>query len=147
MAACMICHAASAKYKCPRCFERYCSVACCKSHKEKECIPQVHTENIDDKKPLKTCTGGETNLSWSFMEETEDRVPQEKLQNLCKSENLKGMLHNQHLRAMMENLVNSIDPMADMEDAMQEPIFVELADECLRIVEGDKEPDMASVSK
>lgn len=64
-----------------------------------------------------------------------------------KSENLKGMLRNQHLRAMMENLVNSIDPMADMEDAMQEPIFVELADECLRIVEGDKEPDMASVSK
>lgn len=37
------------------------------------------------------CLSGETNLSWSFMEETEDRVPQEKLQNLC---NLKTLLHS-----------------------------------------------------
>lgn len=47
------------------------------------------------------------------------------------------MLQNPHLRAMLENLVNSSDPAAGMEAAMQEPIFVELADQCLKVVEGE----------
>lgn len=53
------------------------------------------------------------------------------------SEEVKAMLHNPHLRAMLENLVNSSDPASDMEAAMQEPIFVELADQCLKVVEGE----------
>mmetsp|Transcript_32703 Transcript_32703/g.47323 ORF Transcript_32703/g.47323 Transcript_32703/m.47323 type:complete len:260 (-) Transcript_32703:357-1136(-) len=31
---CSICHTAIGKYKCPKCRAPYCSVACCKSHKE-----------------------------------------------------------------------------------------------------------------
>lgn len=50
------------------------------------------------------------------------------------------MLQNPHLRAMLENLVNSSDPAAGMEAAMQEPIFVELADQCLKVVEGEGPP-------
>ena len=53
------------------------------------------------------------------------------------SEEVKAMLQNPHLRAMLENLVNSSDPAAGMEAAMQEPIFVELADQCLKVVEGE----------
>jgi hypothetical protein len=32
--ACVVCHSAAPKYRCPKCFRRYCSAVCCKAHKE-----------------------------------------------------------------------------------------------------------------
>lgn len=58
---------------------------------------------------------------------------------LDSSGELKTLLLNPHLRAMMENLVNSEKPMSVLETAMQEPIFVEFADQCLRVVEDEQD--------
>lgn len=39
---CIVCSSAIPKYKCPNCREPYCSVACCKAHKE-TCSPNLTT--------------------------------------------------------------------------------------------------------
>ncbi|CAI7787170.1 unnamed protein product [Closterium sp. NIES-54] len=37
---CVVCQSQTAKYKCPTCLSPYCSVACCRKHKETPCQPR-----------------------------------------------------------------------------------------------------------
>ncbi|KAI2665065.1 Zinc finger HIT domain-containing protein 3 [Labeo rohita] len=64
-----------------------------------------------------------------------DKVPLQKLQQLGDSEALKGLLRNPHLRRLMMSVDSSEDKAKAMQDAMQEPLFVEFADQCLKIIE------------
>ena len=41
---CAICETAEAKYKCPTCRAPYCSLVCCKKHKETPCEPVSASE-------------------------------------------------------------------------------------------------------
>lgn len=50
-----------------------------------------------------------------------------------------AMIKNRHLVAILRYLDTTEKPEAALESAMREPIFVEFADECLRIVEPDQE--------
>lgn len=50
------------------------------------------------------------------------------------------MLKNPHLRSIILAIDKSENPAKSMENAMQEPIFVEFADECLKVVEPPNEP-------
>ena len=45
---------------------------------------------------------------------------------------------NPHVRKILENLVGSEDADVAIKEAMQEPIFLELANECLKVVEPEK---------
>ena len=45
--ACRVCHRAYAKYTCPRCFTRYCGLACYKSH-DARCVESFHGEQLGD---------------------------------------------------------------------------------------------------
>ncbi|GFN74259.1 Zinc finger hit domain-containing protein 3 [Plakobranchus ocellatus] len=114
MAPCIVCKTETTKYRCPKCMERYCSVTCCRAHKE----GNIHPAFRD--------MAGDT-----------DEVPESLLHELSASSEIRSMLGNPHLRAMLENLVNTDKPDLAMAAAMREPIFTELADTCLRIV--DKE--------
>ena len=58
------------------------------------------------------------------------------------SQELHNMLHNRHLREMIREIDSSEDPGKLLGQAMQIPIFTELADECLRIVEPQDESEM-----
>ena len=49
------------------------------------------------------------------------------------SERLKDMLHNWHLRQLLLEVDQSPDPARTLRQAMQIQIFVEFADECLRV--------------
>jgi zinc finger HIT domain-containing protein 3 len=51
------------------------------------------------------------------------------------SNEVRELLQNRHLRAMIKILHQSINPDDDMQKAMMEPIFVQLADQLLKIVE------------
>ncbi|XP_040277342.1 zinc finger HIT domain-containing protein 3 isoform X2 [Bufo bufo] len=42
---CCTCSAESARYRCPRCRLQYCSVVCCKKHKE-TCLPKEEKEAL-----------------------------------------------------------------------------------------------------
>ncbi|XP_076244563.1 zinc finger HIT domain-containing protein 3 [Calliopsis andreniformis] len=130
---CCVCTRIECSYKCPVCKEFYCSVACCKIHKESSCEPPKlqHNEINDNKK---------VNAKYEFP--TEDTVPIEKLERLHDSQELKNCLKNPHVRDIMRAILTDENPTKAIALAMTEPVFVEMADACLKIVEptADKQP-------
>lgn len=50
------------------------------------------------------------------------------------SEEMKNILSNPHVRAILSSLDQSVNPSKLLHDAMQEPIFVEFVDECMRLI-------------
>ncbi|CAG5135607.1 unnamed protein product, partial [Candidula unifasciata] len=143
---CVVCSVQTTKYRCPQCLLRYCSLACCKTHKESCVKPtndpkaDVTTQVITQAPQLKgqDFFSRERELliqSKVNEDEEHDCVPDELLQQLEHSSELKEILGNPHLRALLENLVKSDKPETAMAEAMREPIFTEFADACLQIVD------------
>ncbi|KAK3587624.1 hypothetical protein CHS0354_032832 [Potamilus streckersoni] len=134
---CEVCREVLSKYKCPQCLVRYCSLGCYKDHKAKSCQPIRKTDiqtmrNIPDgHQPLQD--GILSNEGQSLEFDTEDKVSQEALERLGKSPKLLAILENPHLRDIMVGMTTKC-PDQLMEEAMQEPIFQEFADECLHII-------------
>ncbi|XP_074778682.1 zinc finger HIT domain-containing protein 3 isoform X1 [Athene noctua] len=135
---CGVCGAAgAAKYRCPRCAAAYCSVPCCRTHRER-CTPEPKRERAA---AGRAPPGGQHAASpWSVEdilteEEEQDRVPLQKLKRLGESEELRDLLLNPHLRQLLLTVDQAEDKSSLMKKYMQEPLFVEFADCCLRIVE------------
>ncbi|XP_072445699.1 zinc finger HIT domain-containing protein 3 isoform X7 [Chiloscyllium punctatum] len=124
MVTCRVCEEVPPKYRCPRCGLRYCSVGCYKKHKG-------HYSGTDE-----ILDNGEES----------DRVPLEKLRRLAGSEKLKGLLCNPHLKQLLLTVDKAEDKESIMKTAMQEPIFVEFADQCLQIVEPPEKENETVVS-
>ncbi|XP_051491463.1 zinc finger HIT domain-containing protein 3 [Apus apus] len=142
---CGVCGAAgAAKYRCPRCAAAYCSVPCCRIHRER-CTPEPEPEpgrsaagQASPGGPSRPAQQGAS--PWSvediLTEDAEqDRVPLQKLKLLGESEELRGLLLNPHLRQLLLTIDQAEDKSSLMKKYMQEPLFVEFADCCLRIVE------------
>lgn len=51
------------------------------------------------------------------------------------SEGLRNLLYNPHLRNFLRTIDVAPNAWKVMQAAMQEPLFIEFADECLKIVE------------
>ncbi|KAH9518763.1 Zinc finger HIT domain-containing protein 3 [Bulinus truncatus] len=140
---CIVCNIETNKYKCPQCFERYCSLNCCKAHKElclkkpKESLQAVDTSVPEDIGHVPYVQQVHEAFRHAVENLDEDRVPEDLLKRLGESDELKTALANPHLRAMMENLVNTDKPDIMMARAMKEPIFTEFGDICLKIVDSD----------
>ncbi|XP_062815920.1 zinc finger HIT domain-containing protein 3-like [Anolis carolinensis] len=64
-----------------------------------------------------------------------DKVPLHKLQRLGGSVELGGLLRNPHLGHLLLRVDGAADKSALLRESMQEPLFAEFADCCLRIVE------------
>nr|CAG4641369.1 EOG090X0JQ4 [Eulimnadia texana] len=127
---CEICERANFKYKCPKCLKKYCSLPCYKIHSEVSCIkptncPAAETKTLNDD-PI-------AERKYDFT--TEDTVPIEKLRELDNNEEMRACLANPHVRKMLNDLVHSSDVEKSMQDAMREPIFLELANACLKVVQ------------
>uniref|UniRef100_A0AAQ4QLJ1 Zinc finger, HIT-type containing 3 n=1 Tax=Gasterosteus aculeatus aculeatus TaxID=481459 RepID=A0AAQ4QLJ1_GASAC len=66
-----------------------------------------------------------------------DKVPLQRLKLLGQSKELRDVLCNPHLRELLRS-IDGADSKADaMKAAMQEPLFVEFSDRCLKIVENE----------
>lgn len=100
-----------------------CSATCCKSHKSVGCEPPPAKVPTESREPVK----------YNFP--TEDTVPLEKLELLGHSQEIKECLKNPHVRDIARAILNDSNPTKAIALAMTEPIFVELADACLRVVE------------
>ncbi|KAM7088613.1 zinc finger HIT domain-containing protein 3 [Ciconia boyciana] len=142
---CGVCGAAgAAKYRCPRCAAAYCSVPCCRTHKER-CTPEPKREQERSAGgqafPGGPNRGGQhADGPWSVEDiltedDEQDRVPLQKLKLLGESEELRGLLLNPHLRQLLLTVDQAEDKSSLMKKYMQEPLFVEFADCCLRIIE------------
>ncbi|KAK2111360.1 Zinc finger HIT domain-containing protein 3 [Saguinus oedipus] len=115
---CVIC-LEKPKYRCPACRVPYCSVACFRKHKDDD-------DYIAD---------------FLNSDEEEDRVSLQNLKDLGESATLRSLLLNPHLRQLMVSLDQGEDKAKLMRACMQEPLFVEFADCCLRIVEPSQNED------
>nr|CAG4636682.1 EOG090X0JQ4 [Eubosmina coregoni]SVE70193.1 EOG090X0JQ4 [Eubosmina coregoni] len=124
-----LCNTNPFKYKCPTCFIKYCSLPCFTDHRQTPCQkPQLvaAVEKVSSLPPMK------------YKFPSADTVPVEKLEELVNNADLKECLSNPHLRTMLTSLVKSDTPDQAIKDAMQEPIFIELAHACLQVVEPQK---------
>ncbi|XP_017077581.1 zinc finger HIT domain-containing protein 3 [Drosophila eugracilis] len=126
---CINCEENTRKYKCSKCSAPYCSVACYKAHKDS---PKCVRIDMEDKKP-ENAFQEEPTLHVPFP--TDDTVPTEKLQKLENSQDLRNLLHNPHLRSLLQQIDVAINAQTAMIAAMQEPLFLEFANACLKVVE------------
>lgn len=135
---CEVCEKEKVKYRCPKCQIVYCSVGCYKGHKEsceeKKKDPQTQNQERADINGSEEFELGE--------DESEDKVPLEKLKKLEQSVELRTMLLNPHLRKMIVDLAQSSTLTVDkkLEEALTEPIFTEFSDKCIAVV--DDHPDL-----
>uniref|UniRef100_A0A182UCN8 HIT-type domain-containing protein n=1 Tax=Anopheles melas TaxID=34690 RepID=A0A182UCN8_9DIPT len=136
---CEICAVSEHKYRCKTCRLHYCSVVCYKKHQEQPCKPTPPPPE-DASIPGGVPEGQQQKKIILFS--TVDTVPAEKLELLGQSEHLKNLLYNPHLRRLLTEVDNARDGMNAVKVAMMEPLFVEFADECLRLVEpSEEEPE------
>ncbi|XP_016958542.1 zinc finger HIT domain-containing protein 3 [Drosophila biarmipes] len=129
METCVNCEENTRKYKCSKCEAPYCSVACYKEHKDS---PQCVTQDLVGKKE-ESAFQEEPTLHVPFT--TDDTVPAEKLQQLEHCQELRNLLHNPHLRSLLQQIDVAMNAQTAMMAAMQEPLFVEFANACLQVVE------------
>ncbi|XP_017013738.2 zinc finger HIT domain-containing protein 3 [Drosophila takahashii] len=136
---CINCEENTRKYKCSKCEAPYCSVACYKEHKDSpQCV-----RNILELKKEENAFQEEPTLHVPFT--TDDTVPAEKLQQLETNQNLLNLLHNPHLRSLLQQIDVAINAQSAMTAAMQEPLFVEFANACLEVVEPMTEQEKAEI--
>ncbi|XP_042194622.1 zinc finger HIT domain-containing protein 3 [Callorhinchus milii] len=142
MSSCCVCDQRPPRYRCPRCRERYCSVGCYKRHQD-DCKPQ-ESKTISTASEVSPAlrvspqhSTGHSCSAHNVQDENEesDWVAQNKLSLLADSEELKSLLCNPHLRDLLLTVDQARDKGSLMKTVMQEPIFVEFADQCLQIVE------------
>jgi len=130
MTSCAVCEEREQKYRCPTCKIFYCSVACFKLHKESSSC---------EKKPIATLNDEPDSNPQSLIyvdpeDDEESVVPEEALERLGESEELKALLRNPHLRGYLRHIDTTHNPRGFMKIAMQEPLFVEFADACMKVI-------------
>ena len=59
---------------------------------------------------------------------------------------MKELLHNPHLRQILSHLDQTDNKEKAIANAMQEPLFVEFADQCLKVVDGDDGEERTKVN-
>uniref|UniRef100_A0A8D3DT44 Zinc finger HIT domain-containing protein 3 n=1 Tax=Scophthalmus maximus TaxID=52904 RepID=A0A8D3DT44_SCOMX len=124
MQICSVCSEHLPKYRCPVCKIRYCSLGCYKRHKDFSHSTFVFAEpwSVED---------------LLHEDDVIDKVPLQRLQLLGQSKELRDLLCNPHLRRLLSS-VDSADCKDDvMKAAMQEPLFAEFSDLCLKVVENE----------
>lgn len=139
---CDVCGEAAAKYKCPKCRLKYCSVGCYKSHQNQQCQPAkaTHSQQVEDAE--------EGHVSQQHvLFPTDDTVPPRTLEKLGECDKLKSLLSNRHLREVLVEVDSAPNAQAAMRRAMLEPIFTEFADTVLGVVEPDMEAAAPSPRK
>ncbi|XP_068066799.1 zinc finger HIT domain-containing protein 3 [Anomalospiza imberbis] len=132
---------AAARYRCPRCGSAYCSVPCCRTHRER-CAPDARREREREaagQGSPPAPAGAPQDIPSE--EEEQDRVPPQRLRLLGESEELRELLRNPHLRQLLLALERARDKSSLLRQLMREPLFVEFADCCLGIVEPPEEKE------
>ncbi|KAM9385350.1 zinc finger HIT domain-containing protein 3 [Pholidichthys leucotaenia] len=138
MQICSVCSEPTQKYRCPVCKIRYCSLGCYKKHKD-TCRPVEKPKPESHNPDVNNALGTEP---WSVEDllsedDVTDKVPLQRLQLLGHSKELRDLLCNPHLRQLL-CLVDGADCKDEaMKAAMQEPLFVEFSDQCLKIIQNE----------
>ncbi|XP_012706560.2 zinc finger HIT domain-containing protein 3 isoform X1 [Fundulus heteroclitus] len=138
MQICNVCSEQAPKYKCPCCKIRYCSLGCYKKHKE-TCLPVEKPPSPSSESKDAAAAFAEPWSVDDLLHEDDiiDKVPLHRLQSLGQSTALRDLLCNPHLRQLLRSVDGAESKEAAIKAAMQEPLFVEFADQCLKVVENE----------
>jgi len=132
---CEVCHEETSKYKCPQCLVKYCSLPCFRQHKgvceDKQTASQ--TSQLDSVPQPKGSSRTSTECT-----DSEDFVPIDRLTKLEGNVHLASMLSNPHLQDVIREVNSARNTELCLNNAMKEPLFLEFAEECLRVVENDQ---------
>lgn len=153
---CQVCKETEKKYQCPKCEIKYCSLVCFKDHKAGEeeesatslCDLRVNQER--DLEKTKADTKAKAKLSSMIYadEERDHKLTPDQLEKLRESKDLLGALGNPHLRNFLTHVDTTHSPKGFMNLAMQEPLFVEFADACLKALHPEEaEPEEMSLEE
>ncbi|CAJ1064411.1 zinc finger HIT domain-containing protein 3 [Xyrichtys novacula] len=143
MQICSVCSEQTPKYRCPACKIRYCSLGCYKRHKD-TCLPveQSAPPVLEVKEALNSEASAVDDLL--LEDEVVDKVPLQRLQLLGQSKELKDLLCNPHLRQLLRSIDGADSKSDAMKAAMQEPLFVEFSDQCLKIIDSEAKSSPSS---
>ncbi|KAL3663149.1 hypothetical protein V7S43_011560 [Phytophthora oleae] len=117
---CAVCETAEAKYKCPTCRAPYCSLVCCKKHKETPCEPAPEKPQEPPQPMPAKATAMDV--------DAEDVDPAEKLTDeqmnvLRTCDDIKEMLSNPAITQALTQIDSSQDKMKALEKALLDPTF------------------------
>lgn len=102
---CIVCQQASNKYKCPTCKAIYCSVKCCKLHKEQNCQQEKLQQSGSSDAPT-----AETKEKAAVDDDVPQLLSTQQLNKLSSSTYIKSTLKSKRLRehiAGIDSIVNS----------------------------------------
>ncbi|XP_010734842.3 zinc finger HIT domain-containing protein 3 [Larimichthys crocea] len=136
MQICSVCSDQTPKYRCPTCKIRYCSLGCYKRHKD-TCVPLEQPPPVEPEAKDPVNTEPWTVEDLLHEDSITDKVPLQRLQLLGQSKELRDLLCNPHLRQLLRSVDGADNKYDAMKAAMQEPLFVEFSDRCLKIVDDE----------
>ena len=158
-AACIVCAAEKPNYKCPKCLQRYCSLECCKIHKE-ECTPSSTITSPSSSTAFSTTaaptvtSGAEAGIEGSSSMPTAkdligvDILSKEEKDRLKKSSWLQDTLKSSRLRSQIAEIDKSSDPLKALREIRKVNsefnVFVHMMLEVLDC-NGDNENESATV--
>ncbi|KAJ2805181.1 Zinc finger HIT domain-containing protein 3 [Coemansia helicoidea] len=127
-APCTVCGEA-AKYKCPACEARYCSVGCCRAHRAEGCMPQAQPAPPAPAAQGTANAGGDNdgNEKGDEEEDAKHRLRPEDLQRLDGSARVKELLADPCNRALIEAVRRDPHPLQAIRALRQQAGFEELA--------------------
>ncbi|GJP52320.1 hypothetical protein CLOM_g11445 [Closterium sp. NIES-68] len=140
---CAVCRSQAAKYKCPTCLAPYCSVACCRTHKETPCQPREQpataaaeagataptTADGRDSSPSANPSSSRAQQPVRPFEECEDedelswRLPCRTLREIADDSALRQQLRDHDLQRLLLLIDKSPHPESALEAARSHPTF------------------------
>jgi hypothetical protein len=130
---CIICKIENPKYKCPKCLQHYCSVACCKTHKETACTQQT----APPPQPVKQLPSSNS----AILKEMEQALLTDKQKERLKnSKELRSILKSQRLRSHFSQILSADNRLKKLSQMRQlNPEFGAVIELMLDVMNGENE--------
>ncbi|KAI9984196.1 hypothetical protein PInf_013769 [Phytophthora infestans] len=119
---CMVCETTESKYKCPTCRAPYCSLACCKKHKETPCEPASVLEKSQESLQSTPTPANAKDVDEEGENNTET-LTEEQMDALRMSNGVKNMLANPAITQALTQIDSSQDKMKMLEKALLDATF------------------------
>ncbi|KAJ2892116.1 hypothetical protein IWW38_003342 [Coemansia aciculifera] len=126
---CTVCSEVVSKYKCPTCRAGYCSVKCFKLHKIEPCAPPAVHNTLPAAATTAAAVAGEKEHFGSRDDDEEEkhRLTPDDLKKLDSSAQVKELLTNPNMRALLEAVRKDPNPVEAIRALRQRSDFEALA--------------------
>jgi hypothetical protein len=139
---CIACRAENAKYKCPKCRARYCSVACSKAHKENaEACEAMRAFSNTDKLAIAPSTAETSGVPLQGEEANKHDssgqfrlLSEDEKQKLLSNEEITAAIRSKRLRDDLDTIDSAKNRTAALRRARNNPEFEEFVQKMLKSI-------------